>query len=178
MEKFITKINGKYVKYSFIAFLVIAIVNLAAYIFSFLPKSSGVPYLEMMVFYKPSDIYLIAEQYGALGREAYLQTSLTLDAVVPPVVCFFMVCGAVHLLKRLKKEKLAKAIVWAGIIACVSDWLENLSLCYLLYRFPDFNEAVAIFARTMTTIKYGIMAAYFILMAWCLIKRKKWSELA
>lgn len=75
----INKVNKKWILYSGIIALIVIIINFLNYFFYFLPAANGNRYLELTLYYTPNDIYTLAKNYGASGRNAYILSSAIIN---------------------------------------------------------------------------------------------------
>ena len=127
MSKIMNKINKKWILYSGLIVLIVIIINFLNYFFIFLPKTNGNRYLELALYYTPDEIYTLAENYGASGRNTYIISSATIDVLVPLTATAFLTILTLFLEKKTNGKK-DKRIIGIGIMACFSDWVENIFL--------------------------------------------------
>lgn len=108
------------------------------------------------IFYSVETLYKIAEDYGAAGRDYYINSRFTFDVVWPLVYGFFLVSS----LSMTFREPIVKRSFYVfnllPIFAVVFDFLENITVSYLMFRYPQ-------------TSYIGYLAPYFTLIKWLLI---------
>lgn len=171
MNKIIEKINKDWVKVSLAIFIVIIIVNFLNYFVNFIPNVNG-RYLELGFFYTPNDIYNLAQNYGEVGRSIYITCALTIDILVPLATSAFLTILVIYLGKKLNKHNDNKIII-LGILACLSDWIENILLIITLKLYPQEYPLLVTSASIMTTIKYILMIYFVIVLIYRIYKVRK-----
>lgn len=162
MSNIIDKVNKKWILYSSLIVLIIIIINFINYFFNFLPKANGNRYLELTLYYTPNEIYTLAENYGVSGRNAYIISSATIDTLVPLTATAFLTILTLFLEKKANGKK-GKRIIIIGIMACLSDWIENIFLITTLKLYPAQFPILVVIANIMTTIKY-LLLLYIVIM--------------
>lgn len=131
------------------------------YFFSFLKITHGTPYLEMKIFYTPSDIFSMARLYGEAGRLAYIRNALTFDILVPFFAAALLLNIYVYLARKDFDVKGVKIAMFIALCACFSDWFENIFLVFTLMQYPGEGRLYALIAGVMTILKYFFMVFIF-----------------
>ena len=127
-------------------------------------------------FYTPQDLYQMAEEYGADGRQAYNQTRWTFDLVFPLVYTSFLAVGISWFIQRLT----GWADIWnltnlLPVLGGIFDLLETSAATYAMFRFPAKAQFAMASASLFTPIKWVLVSTsfipYFIFGAAWLIQR-------
>lgn len=107
-------------------------------------------------FYSIETLYNIVEDYGAAGRDYYINSRFTFDVIWPIVYGFFLVSALSLTFKVTIANKNLYFINLLPLFAVVFDFLENIAVSFLMYRDP-------------LTSHIGYLAPYFTLIKWLLI---------
>ena len=114
-------------------------------------------------FYTPEDLYKMAEEYGANGRQAYIQARWTFDLVFPLVYTCFLAVGISWFMQRLTgwadTLKLANLL---PILGGLFDLLENSATTLAMSRYPARPLILLSAASIFTPIKWVLVSASFI----------------
>ncbi len=137
--------------------------------------SKGLEILDLQLWgYTPEYIHTLFAALGSEGRSFYLTTQLPIDIVYPFLFGISNSALLLYLFKKLEFKQY-RFVCFLPLIAALFDYLENMSIAHMLFYYPDFSDAFAIFANIFTlgkvfisTCFYGILM-YFIVV---LIKRK------
>jgi hypothetical protein len=123
-------------------------------------KAAGSP--DMSFFYKPADLYRMAEAYGQIGREAYVRVRFTFDLIWPLVYTAFL-CTAISWITR---KVFMPGSPWLRmnvlpVFALLFDYLENISTSLVMLQFPNRLPLVATIAPVFTMGKWILLTASF-----------------
>lgn len=165
LDAIYNKVGSKMISIIAIVLAVVAIINFSLYFALFLPTTGGTAYLELNFGYSPADLYQYAELYGEDGRIMYVAMSATLDMLIPLCAGALIVTIAFYIEKKANQRRYLELAFTAGCGACISDWLENVSMISLLTLYPTENMAIAVAARAMTTAKYLFLILGVIVIA-------------
>jgi hypothetical protein len=128
------------------------------------------------LFYTPEDLYQIAEEYGAEGRQAYIRIRWSFDLIFPLVYTTFLAVGISWFNQRVSGWGDAwKLLNLAPILGGMLDLLENSATSLVMAIYPARSAILLISASLITPIKWvlvsGSFIPYFILVSAWLIQR-------
>ena len=116
-------------------------------------------------FYKPSDLYQMAESYGEAGRQAYIRARFTFDLIWPLVYAFFLTTAISWTFSRaFASDSRWQRANLAPLLGAIFDYLENVSTSLVMTRYPDQTMVVDVLAPVFTAVKWGLLGASFILL--------------
>lgn len=107
-------------------------------------------------FYTVETLYEIAEGYGEAGRDYYINSRFTFDVVWPLVYGFFIVSALSLTFRKPILNRNFYVFNLIPLMAVVFDFLENITVSYLMFRYPLFS-----------VVAYG--APFFTLLKWLMI---------
>ena len=114
-------------------------------------------------FYTPEDLYKMAEEYGANGRQAYIQARWTFDLIFPLVYTCFLAFGISWFIQRLTgwadTWKLTNIL---PLLGGLFDLLENSAATLAMSRYPAQPLILLNAASIFTPIKWVLVSASFI----------------
>lgn len=117
------------------------------------------------LFYRPADLYRIAEDYGPAGRAAYVRARWTFDVVWPLAYTAFLVSALSLVFGRAAGAgspwRLANLAPVAGM---VFDYLENSATSLVIGRFPQRTPVVDALAPLFTALKWLFVNGSFVLL--------------
>lgn len=115
------------------------------------------------LFYTPEDLYQMAEEYGANGRQAYIRDRWTFDLVFPLVYTCFLAVGISWFVQRLTgwadAWKLTNLI---PVLGGLFDLLENSAATLAMASYPARPQILLSAASLFTPIKWLLVSASFI----------------
>ena len=132
-------------------------------------NTSGSRLLDLMFLFNESDIYQTIENYGAFGRDYYLNFWYY-DFIYPLInlVLFYLLIGIAF--KRINLP-LKKSRVWLlfPVITVLADFGENIGFLSLVHIYPNKVEDVFTAVLLLNTLKWftisvlsvRILAAFF-----------------
>ncbi|WEV57437.1 hypothetical protein [Ligilactobacillus acidipiscis] len=177
MQK-ITIFFEKYAKKKILFFLGIIIIIIASVLLGvvtpyLMRQTNGIPYLETIPFYNTTKIYHAVKEYGVLGRTIYLQTSVTLDILLPLMTAIFLIILNIYLYKKVHRQnnkKFSQVIILLGLVTCLSDWLENICMITVLKLYPIHHTKIVVVGAICTNFKYLMMIGWFALLVYLLYR--------
>lgn len=110
-------------------------------------RNFDVPILDTYMFYTSDEAYEAIGDYGSYKRQRYIIGTLMLDFIYPIFYCLMLAFG----LFRLQGS--VKLAIFPLFILPV-DYLENLSIIFLLRKFPVRYDGVAEMAGIFTLTKW------------------------
>jgi hypothetical protein len=124
------------------------------------PEDAGVP--DLSLYYSADTLYEWAEAYGEGGRRDYIYS---FDLVWPLAYGFFLVTGITWLFGKAFPTgsvwRLANLVPLAGVLL---DYLENISVSLVMYRFPQETPVVVSLAGLFTAIKWPLVGGSILML--------------
>lgn len=114
-------------------------------------------------FYTPGDLLQAAEEYGAGGRLAYIQSRWTFDLVFPFVYMVFLVTGISWFHQNLEDPT-----EWIGfanllpIAAGLFDYLENTGASLVMGLYPAQVTGLALLTAIFSAVKWLLIGGSFL----------------
>lgn len=128
---------------------------------------SGVGLIDRKYGYCPAELADMLEKYGPEGRQLHLIIYWTADLLFPAVY-FLLFTVALIRTGAVRFHRLP-------ILLVVMDFLENSSVGYLLWKYPEFNRSLAgaagVFTLTKHILSFSILG--IILFYWLKTFRKR-----
>lgn len=126
--------------------------------------------------YTAEDLYQMAEEYGAAGRQAYIRARWTFDLIFPLVYTVFLTVGISWFSQRIigwhEAWKLANLF---PLLGGIFDLLENTATSLAMSLYPTKVQIVLLSASLFTPVKWILVSLsfipYFVLGAAWLIQR-------
>jgi hypothetical protein len=144
----------------FVVFIVVILPQQSGLALSFGLKES----VDTSWFYNGTELYRIAESYGALGRQFYIYQRWTFDLVWPIVYFSFIFSLSALLYRSIGLSKMNRWIlsfIWFGT---AFDFLENIMVSLVMYRYPSPTWIIADFAGTATSLKWIFIVLSFLVL--------------
>jgi hypothetical protein len=124
---------------------------------------AGTP--DLSLFYSKGDLYRWAEAYGEQGRQEYVRARFTFDVAWPLVYAFFLVTAISWLCGRAFEPDSGWQLAnLAPVLGMSFDFLENIATSLVMGRFPQPTPVVDSLAAVFTLLKWGFIAASFLLL--------------
>ncbi|MGB2965686.1 MAG: hypothetical protein WBB69_17050 [Anaerolineales bacterium] len=113
------------------------------------------------LFYTSTELYQMAEAYGAEGRQAYIHARWTFDLVFPLVYVAFLSAGISWFIKTLpNKNELWELLNLIPIVGGIFDYLENTAASIVMATYPKMSFAVYL-APPFSLVKWLLIALAF-----------------
>jgi len=143
--------------------------------------ASGMKVLDLLpTGYSFSYAIELLDALGKKGRDAYKYQQLPLDFIYPGL---FAVSGCLLLslifIKTQNSNSRLLYLYFIPVAAGVFDYLENISIFYMLCSYPNVTETLVTFASVMTIFKSTLTMVFFLLLLLgvvLLLKRKLGSR--
>jgi hypothetical protein len=117
---------------------------------------------DLSLFYSSNDIYHMAEQFGEIGRRAYVQARFSFDLIFPIVYGFFLITSNSWLLEKLTHaQSYLRILNIAPVFGIFFDFLENISASIVISRFPMNSHVFANLAPFFTFTKWVFVGGSF-----------------
>jgi hypothetical protein len=107
--------------------------------------AAGAPLLDMRLGYTPDAAYRLFDVLGQKGRGDYLRLLWTIDLLLPALFGLF--------LSSVIRRGDFRAWQAIPLLAAVCDYVENVGITILLFRFPLHEPVLALFASIFTVTK-------------------------
>lgn len=120
---------------------------------------------DLSLFYSPTDLLVMAESYGATGRQAYVRARFTFDLIFPLIYTFFLAACISWLLKRMIPEgSFWRHLNVLPLVAMLLDFIENIAAAYVIGRYPAPSLLAATIAPPATILKWLLVGGSFIML--------------
>ena len=123
-------------------------------------NSAGAGTPDLSFFYTPSQLYSMAEAYGAEGRLEYVRARFTFDVIWPVVYTVFLVATISWLYKNSfppgSRWQLANLLPLFGALF---DFFENSFTSLVMLRYPALTPGVDWLASLSTSLKWILIGA-------------------
>ena len=116
-------------------------------------------------FYNSSQLYRIAESYGTIGRQFYIQQRWTFDLIWPLVYFSFIFSTSALLYQSIGLSHHNRWILSFTWFAILFDYLENIMVSIVMFRYPSTTIIIADFAGTATSLKWIFLGLGFFILA-------------
>ena len=127
--------------------------------------SAGAGTPDTSFLYSASDLYAMADAYGASGRAAYVRARFTFDLIFPLVFTFFLASTCSWFLARLLPNDCPWRIInLAPLLGMLFDYAENISAGLFMLRYPQPTALLAMLAPIFTFMKWVFVGGSFILL--------------
>jgi len=127
---------------------------------------------DMSLFYSPTDLYQMAQDYGQQGRSAYIKVRFTFDLVWPLVYTVFLITTISWIYHRsFKPGSLWRLTNLVPVLGILFDYLENISTSIVMARYPSHTIIVAQLAPILTLLKWVFVGGSFVLIVLGLVIR-------
>lgn len=128
-------------------------------------QARGAASPDTSLYYRPSDLYGMAEAYGPEGRLAYVRARWTFDLAFPIVYAAFLATAMSWLWSRA----VSLGSIWRRgnvlpLLAAFFDYLENAAASLVMARYPAHTAFVVVLAPLFTLLKWVLIAASFVLL--------------
>lgn len=127
--------------------------------------TNGMNSPDTSLFYSGEDLYRMAEGYGQIGRESFINIRWTWDLLFPVVYTSFFIITTSWLLRKVVpiSSKL-RVVNLVPLAAFVFDLLENGATSLVMSRFPATAPVAQALAPVFTPIKWLAVVGAFLLL--------------
>lgn len=116
-------------------------------------------------FYRPAELFQMAENFGEFGRQAYIRARFTFDLIFPAVYGLFLVTSISWFAKRTFPKgngwRLMNLVPAAGVLL---DLLENTTASIVMATYPNQSILVGWLASVFTLLKWVFVYGSFIVL--------------
>lgn len=117
------------------------------------------------LFYTPSELYDIAEEYGEEGRAYYIRSRFSFDIIWPAVYLLFLVSMLSQVYRTLQMPRAWKLLNMLPAAAVLLDFLENTTVSLVMFQYPQQMIPAAAAAGVFTFLKWVFIALSFTALA-------------
>ncbi len=127
--------------------------------------SRGADTPDLSLVYSASNLYRMAESYGADGRQEYIRIRFSFDLVWPLVYTLFLVTTVSWIFAKASPPGSRWRLVnLAPVAAMLLDFLENAATSLVMLRYPSRTPIVDVLAPLFSFTKWIVLGASFILL--------------
>ena len=113
------------------------------------------------LLYSSDDLFDMADNYGEEGRDAYITLRFTFDIVWPIVYFMFLASLMSVLIKKLRLKEKYKYLILFPLFSVIFDFLENILIVAVMYKYPIEMLLFANIAPIMTLFKWSLIGISF-----------------
>lgn len=122
-------------------------VSLALYFGNF-----NEPILDTYLYYSADEAYEAISNFGDYFRQRYIWGTILLDFIYPVIYCLLL---SISLFRLKANAKFGILPMWIIPV----DYLENVTIIFLLSQFPKKHEVLASMAGVFTSVKWLMVFA-------------------
>ena len=128
--------------------------------------SQGAGSPDTSYFYSSTDLYNMAETYGAEGRAAYVRARFTFDLVFPLTYLFFLATSISWVMLRTVPNANSR---WRylnlfPVFGALFDYLENIATSVVMLNYPIHTPVVDLLAPIFTLMKWFFVNGSFVIL--------------
>jgi hypothetical protein len=128
--------------------------------------SQGVGSPDMSYFYSSTDLYNMAEIYGAEGRAAYVRARFTFDLIFPLTYLFFLATSISLVMMRAVPDANSR---WRylnlfPVFGVLFDYLENIAASVVMLNYPQPTPVLDLLAPIFTLVKWFFVNGSFVIL--------------
>jgi hypothetical protein len=141
--------------------------------------SQGAGSPDMSYFYSSTDLYTMAEAYGAEGRAAYVRARFTFDLIFPLTYLFFLATSISWVMLRAVPDANSR---WRylnlfPVFGVLFDYLENIAASAVMLNYPKPTPVVDMLAPIFTLVKWFFVNGSFVILVPALVVAVwKWAR--
>lgn len=115
--------------------------------------------------FSAAEAYQAMLAFGENGRRVYLFMISVIDSIYPIIYGLLLILTSSFLLnKSLSKNSMFRVLNLMAIDAVLFDYAENISIIYLLVRFPESADGIARMASVFGIIKWLVIFCCLLLI--------------
>jgi hypothetical protein len=128
--------------------------------------SQGAGSPDMSYFYSSTDLYNMAETYGAEGRAAYVHARFTFDLVFPLTYLFFLATSISWVMRRAVPDANSRwrLLNLFPVFGVLFDYLENISTSAVMLNYPEHTPILDLLAPIFTLVKWIFVNGSFVIL--------------
>ena len=161
-----SNLSGKKVLVLFVITTLLYLIILFFTIPRVMEFSNSMKLLDMMPLgYDATYIRTLFDTLGEEGRQRYLFNQIPVDMIYPGFFAFTYCFLIAYFLNKINKLKgFLFYLCFLPLIAGFSDYLENISIVYLLNEYPNLSEQVMQAANLFSIVKSTTTSISFIVL--------------
>ena len=127
--------------------------------------------VDLRFWYTADDVFIMAEEYGQEGRDAYILARYSFDLIFPIIYTAFLVTS-ISFLSGKQFETGSKWMLFnlAPIAGMIFDLLENGFAILIMDAYPEKLVFLASFVPFMTMLKWVFVGGSFLIIIILLIR--------
>ena len=128
--------------------------------------SGGAGSPDMSYVYSSTDLYNMAEAYGADGRAAYVRARFTFDLIFPLTYLFFLATSISWAMSRAVPNPNSswRLLNLFPVLGALFDYLENISASIVMLNYPQQTFLFDVLAPILTLIKWFFVNGSFVIL--------------
>ncbi len=119
------------------------------------------------LYYTKAALLEMADNYGQIGRNYYIISRLRFDVVFPLIYGLFF---ASVIIMGFRNTRYVKYFAWIPLLTIGFDYLENLAVSIVFFRYPEPVMILPHIAGVMTLLKWLTLTVSVLLMVIALIR--------
>ena len=129
--------------------------------------SQGAGSPDMSYFYSSTDLYTMAETYGAEGRAAYVHARFTFDLIFPITYLYFLATSISWVMMRAVPNTNSRwrLLNLFPVFGTLFDYLENISASAVMLNYPQHTPVVDMLAPVFTLAKWFFVNGSFVILS-------------
>ena len=128
--------------------------------------SQGAGSPDTSFFYSSTDLYNMAETYGAEGRAAYVRARFTFDLIFPLTYLFFLATSISWVMLRAVPDANSRwrLLNLFPVFGALFDYLENISASIVMVNYPQHTVLMDSLAPIFTLMKWFFVNGSFVIL--------------
>ncbi len=128
--------------------------------------SQGAGSPDMSFFYSSTDLYNMAETYGAEGRAAYVRARFTFDLIFPLTYLFFLATSISWAMLRAisNANSCWRMLNLFPVFGALFDYLENISASVVMLNYPQHTPILDWLTPVFTLVKWFFVNGSFVIL--------------
>lgn len=166
ISRLIDRFSGGWLAFlSLLIFIAFVVFVLPAESAKAAEASRGAESPDTSFLYSPNDLYRMAEEFGAVGRAAYVRARFSFDIIWPLVYTFFLLTTTSWAIgKVFPTQSRWRYLNLAPLPALLFDYLENGSAALVMVRYPQTTAVFDWLAPLATVLKWVSLTSAFLLL--------------
>lgn len=128
--------------------------------------SQGAGSPDTSFFYSSTDLYNMAEAYGAEGRAAYVRARFTFDLIFPLTYLFFLATSISWVMLRAVPDANSRwrTLNLFPLFGALFDYLENISASVVMLNYPQHTPFLDWLTPVLTLVKWFFVNGSFVIL--------------
>jgi hypothetical protein len=157
--------SGWFVLVSIGIFLLFTIFVLPLFAKQAAAYSNGMGAPDTTLFYSGARLYEMAQVYGEVGRQSFIDFRWTYDLAFPVIYTLFLVCSISWLMRKVtpRSSKL-RILNLFPLLAFILDLLENSATSLVMQRYPLHSLFGQTLAPIFSPLKWLAVGSSFLIL--------------